>query len=66
MMAGIYVKLNRPDRAEKLYSWAAEKFENNPKTDVLQLSTHYSDMATFYGNGDILGIMRRREILSKS
>lgn len=48
MMAGIYVKLNRPDRAEKLYSWAAEKFENNPKTDVLQLSTHYSDMATFY------------------
>lgn len=48
MMAGIYVKLNRSDRAEKLYSWAAEKFENNPKTDILQLSTHYSDMATFY------------------
>lgn len=48
MMAGIYVKLNRLYRAEKLYSWAAEKFENNPKTDILQLSTHYSDMATFY------------------
>lgn len=48
MMAGIYVKLNRLDRAEKLYSWATGKFENNPKTDILQLSTHYSDMATFY------------------
>ena len=43
LLAGIYVKLNRPDRAEALY-----KFERNPKTDILQLSTLYSDMASFF------------------
>ena len=48
LLAGIYVKLNRPDRAEALYSWAADKFERNPKTDILQLSTLYSDMASFF------------------
>lgn len=48
LLAGIYVKLNRPDRAEALYSWAADKFERNPETDILQLSTHYSDMASFF------------------
>ena len=48
LFAGIYVKLNKPDRAEKLYLWAADKFERNSETDVLQLSTHYSDMASFF------------------
>lgn len=48
LLAGIYVKLNRPDRAEALYSWAADKFERNPKTDILQLSTLYSEMASFF------------------
>lgn len=48
LLAGIYVKLNRPKRAERLYFWAADKFEQNPKTDILQLSTHYSDMASFF------------------
>ena len=48
LFAGIYVKLNRPGRAEKLYAWAADRFEKNPETDVLQLSTHYSDMASFF------------------
>lgn len=48
LLAGIYVKLNRSDRAEALYSWAVDKFERNPKTDILQLSTHYSDMASFF------------------
>lgn len=48
LLAGIYVKLNRSDRAEALYFWAADKFERNPETDILQLSTHYSDMASFF------------------
>ena len=30
LLAGIYVKLNRSDRAEALYFWAADKFERNP------------------------------------
>lgn len=35
LLAGIYVKLNRPDCAEARYSWAADKFERNPETDIL-------------------------------
>lgn len=48
LFAGIYTRLNRSDRAEKLYSWVAERLEKNPDTDILQLSTHYSDMASFF------------------
>lgn len=55
LLAGVYVKLNRPDRAEALYSWAADKFERNPETDILQLSTHYSDMASFFRERGYLG-----------
>lgn len=55
LLAGVYVKLNRLDRAEKLYYWAAEKFEHNPETDILQLSTHYSDMASFFRERGHLG-----------
>ena len=55
LLAGVYAKLNRLDRAETLYSWAADKFEQNPKTDILQLSTHYSDMASFYRERGYLG-----------
>lgn len=55
LLAGVYAKLNRLDRAETLYSWAADKFEQNPETDILQLSTHYSDMASFYRERGYLG-----------
>lgn len=48
LLAGIYVKLNRLERAEKLYFWATDKFEKNPDTDIVQLSTHYSNMASFF------------------
>ena len=66
LLAGIYVKLNRPDRAEALYSWAADKFERNPKTDILQLSTLYSDMASFFRERGYPGDYRRqRSIIRK-
>lgn len=55
LLAGVYVKMNRPNRAEALYSWATDKFERNPKADILQLSTHYSDMASFFRERGYLG-----------
>ena len=61
LLAGIYVKLNR-DRAEALYSWAADKFERNPKTDILQLSTLYFRYGFFLGNADIREITEKAKI----
>ena len=61
LLAGVYVKLNRTDRAEVLYSWAADKFERNPETNILQLSTHYSDMAFFLENEDIRETMNSQK-----
>lgn len=55
LFAGVYAKLNRLDRAERLYLWAADKFEQNPDTDILLLSTLYADMASFFRERGYLG-----------
>ena len=61
LLAGIYVKLNRLDWAEKLYFWTAEKLESNSETDILQLSCHYSDMATFFRERGYAGDYEKAE-----
>ena len=48
LFAGIYTRLNRLKRAENLYMWAIDKLEKNPEADILQLSAHYCDIATFF------------------
>ena len=65
LLAAIYVKLNRQKRAERLYLWAAKRFEKNPETDTLQLSTHYSDMASFYREREYPGDYEKAEYYYK-
>ena len=65
LFAGIYARLNRTDWAEKIYIWVADKLENNPEADILQISTYYSDIASFFRERGCSGDYEKAELYYK-
>lgn len=63
--AMIYAKLNRIDRAEALFTWVSEHILDNAEIDILQISMHYCDVASFYRERGRIGDYEKSEYYYK-